>query len=93
MVTLYFIPILFFTISQCSGNPTPKCGENERFYICGNACERTCEEQEKTWCPRACYVPGDCVCLKGFYRNKNGKCVTSEECEEDFMEFITFPTA
>ncbi|EYC00848.1 hypothetical protein Y032_0112g295 [Ancylostoma ceylanicum] len=88
MRTLFLIPIWLFFISQCGGNAVPKCGENERFDICGNACERTCEDKENKMCPRACYVPGDCTCVKGFFRNKEGKCVSEDDCEYDNMEFI-----
>ncbi|EYC36346.1 hypothetical protein Y032_0907g2980 [Ancylostoma ceylanicum] len=32
-----------------------------------------------------------CMCDYGFYRNKDGECVTEDDCEYDNMEIITFP--
>ncbi|RCN31628.1 trypsin Inhibitor like cysteine rich domain protein [Ancylostoma caninum] len=67
---------------------SPTCGENEVFDECGNDCERKCKKEEKICKPRVCFVgAGACACGDGFYRNKSGKCVTEDECEDDNMEF------
>ncbi|KIH66102.1 trypsin Inhibitor like cysteine rich domain protein [Ancylostoma duodenale] len=69
------------------------CSNNEVFDECGNDCESKCNEKEKK-CKkgRLCFVgAGACACGDGFYRNKAGKCVTEDECEDDNMEIITLP--
>nr|AAK81733.1 anticoagulant peptide-1 precursor [Ancylostoma ceylanicum] len=97
MKTLYLIPIWLFLISQCSGKSVKKCGLNERLD-CGNlkACERKCNEEESEEEIEARCLSRDCLgrvcmCDYGFYRNKDGECVTEDDCEYDNMEIITFP--
>ncbi|KIH50047.1 trypsin Inhibitor like cysteine rich domain protein [Ancylostoma duodenale] len=71
---------------------TEKCGPNEFYDVCaGNDCERTCEDPDKECLSRACFGPAACVCDEGFYRNKEGKCVTDEECEDYNIEIIDSP--
>ncbi|KIH66103.1 trypsin Inhibitor like cysteine rich domain protein [Ancylostoma duodenale] len=95
MKMLNLIAIWLFFIWQCSGKSTEttkKCGPNEFYDVCaGNDCEPTCEDQDKEGLSRACFDPAACFCDRGFYRNKEGKCVTDEECEDDNMEIITLP--
>ncbi|RCN25505.1 trypsin Inhibitor like cysteine rich domain protein, partial [Ancylostoma caninum] len=71
---------------------TPKnCSVHEYYEYCGGThCEPTCEEPNRVCLSRACFGPADCPCDKGYYRNKAGKCVTEDECQDDFMEIITF---
>ncbi|EYC00884.1 hypothetical protein Y032_0112g317 [Ancylostoma ceylanicum] len=75
----------------------PICGSNERYSDCGNdkQCERKCNEDDYEKGDEACRShvcerPGACVCEDGFYRNKKGSCVESDDCEYDNMDFITF---
>ncbi|KAL6730131.1 hypothetical protein ANCDUO_03297 [Ancylostoma duodenale] len=78
------------------------CGDNETFDMCGmKECDPKCkmeqnyegddgeeEEPDAECLSYVCAVPGDCVCNKGYYRNKKDQCVTEDECQEDFMDFI-----
>ncbi|RCN39751.1 trypsin Inhibitor like cysteine rich domain protein [Ancylostoma caninum] len=90
--------IWLFLISQCIEAAEKKCGPNEWYDKCGTlkACEDKCNEDEneerneEACLSRACPGPGVCMCDPGFYRNKNGKCVSKDDCEYDNMEFITF---
>ncbi|EYC00857.1 hypothetical protein Y032_0112g301 [Ancylostoma ceylanicum] len=70
------------------------CPANETHNPCGDSCEPKCAdlyEYERRPCTRECYPPGGaCVCERGFYRNKEKQCVSEEDCQTDFMEFITF---
>ncbi|EYC00853.1 hypothetical protein Y032_0112g299 [Ancylostoma ceylanicum] len=95
MMMLYLIAIWLISISQCSGYAitTPmSCPTNETYNSCGNICELKCEdiyEEEERPCTRNC-DRGACVCEKGFYRNKEDRCVTEYDCQIYFMEFVTF---
>ncbi|RCN37936.1 trypsin Inhibitor like cysteine rich domain protein, partial [Ancylostoma caninum] len=100
-----FFQILLLLVSQCGVEaakiPVPKCGDNETFDECGmKKCDPKCkiegseeEDEEETDADcrsRVCARPGACVCKKGYYRNKKEECVDETDCQEDFMEFITF---
>ncbi|EPB74153.1 trypsin Inhibitor like cysteine rich domain protein [Ancylostoma ceylanicum] len=72
--------------------PTKECGSNEYYDSCGGQdCEPTCQEPDRVCRSRACFGPAYCACKKGFYRNKDGECVSEDDCEYDNMEIITFP--
>ncbi|KAL6730189.1 hypothetical protein Aduo_001182 [Ancylostoma duodenale] len=100
MRMLYLVPIWLLLISQCSGKAAKKCGLNERLD-CGNLkqCEPKCsdleseeyEEEDESKCRSRECSRRVCVCDEGFYRNKKGKCVAEDVCEDDNMEIITFP--
>ncbi|RCN37373.1 trypsin Inhibitor like cysteine rich domain protein [Ancylostoma caninum] len=88
---------MLLLVSYCSGKATMQCGENEKYDSCGSKeCDKKCkydgveeEDDEEPNVPclvRVCHQ--DCVCEEGFYRNKDGKCVSAEDCELDNMEFI-----
>ncbi|EYC00852.1 hypothetical protein Y032_0112g298 [Ancylostoma ceylanicum] len=95
MRALYRIPVWLFFIWQCNGKsikPTKECGSNEYYDSCGGQdCEPTCQEPDRVCRSRACFGPAYCACKKGFYRNKDGECVSEDDCEYDNMEIITFP--
>ncbi|GMT10175.1 hypothetical protein PFISCL1PPCAC_1472 [Pristionchus fissidentatus] len=62
----------------------PNSGNNnctiqfEEWKQCGT-CERTCENKTP-FCNRMCQ-PGRCMCQQGFFRSKEGKCVTENDCD------------
>uniref|UniRef100_A0A2A4J6R6 TIL domain-containing protein n=1 Tax=Heliothis virescens TaxID=7102 RepID=A0A2A4J6R6_HELVI len=85
----YFVPIcfLFVVLTIVSSAPSIEpldCPANEEYYYCKLfRCQRSCDDFKKqTPClPLApgCYVPS-CECVKGYYRNEEGKCVPEAEC-------------
>ncbi|GMR47113.1 hypothetical protein PMAYCL1PPCAC_17308, partial [Pristionchus mayeri] len=75
--------------------PSPCSGQNEEFASCATFCEPNCVEKNPA-CILACAAPR-CQCANGFYRNQQGVCVPSEQCDftpscglnESFMECST----
>jgi len=58
------------------------CGENQVYNECGSACPPSCDglfyPQTSQVCTAQC-VAG-CFCKPGYFRTKDGKCITPEEC-------------
>ncbi|KHJ89616.1 trypsin Inhibitor like cysteine rich domain protein [Oesophagostomum dentatum] len=63
--------------------PSLKCGKNEVYNRCGNACEKTCYNAMPT-CILMCGPPA-CVCQSGFYRNDKGEC--TDNCSKGYQFF------
>ncbi|EYC14147.1 hypothetical protein Y032_0041g366 [Ancylostoma ceylanicum] len=61
--------------------PYTKCSVNETLSECGNICEGKCENIGKgpIACPAVCEPPA-CACKDGYFRNKDGNCVTAIDC-------------
>ncbi|KAL3218424.1 hypothetical protein MRX96_005932 [Rhipicephalus microplus] len=74
------------TVDQCpSADPdlgsSQQCGTNEEWKVCvsSSCAETTCEKRTigpacTADCRRGCY------CSDGFHRNKEGACVTADQC-------------
>uniref|UniRef100_A0A0N5AJ92 TIL domain-containing protein n=1 Tax=Syphacia muris TaxID=451379 RepID=A0A0N5AJ92_9BILA len=56
----------------------PSCGPNEKFQICGTACEPTCDRPGPRACTRQCVA--ECQCIPGYVRNAARKCVKLSDC-------------
>lgn len=60
------------------------CDENEEYHKCGTYCPPTCDDfshplpKEPKICIDMCKT--GCFCKRGYYRNKDGQCVTREKC-------------
>ncbi|XP_015916980.1 IgGFc-binding protein-like [Parasteatoda tepidariorum] len=56
------------------------CGENEKYSVCGPACEASCYNINNDYddCPKRC-VKG-CFCQDGFIRGPNRICIKPNEC-------------
>ncbi|KAL0871496.1 hypothetical protein ABMA27_005214 [Loxostege sticticalis] len=56
-----------------------ECPPNEEYLLCGSACPFNCTNPEgPVTCSDDC-VEG-CFCKSGFLRDKNGTCVSADEC-------------
>ncbi|KFM77647.1 Zonadhesin, partial [Stegodyphus mimosarum] len=56
------------------------CGDNEKFVDCVNQCN-TCDASDD--CSSSDICVAGCDCESGFLRNKEGKCVPEEKCNEE----------
>ncbi|GMR61823.1 hypothetical protein PMAYCL1PPCAC_32018, partial [Pristionchus mayeri] len=66
-------------VSTSTRPPFARCtAKNEEWRDCGT-CEPTCDNRLPA-CNKMCY-PGRCMCQPGFFRNKEGKCVTENDCD------------
>ncbi|GMS95128.1 hypothetical protein PENTCL1PPCAC_17303 [Pristionchus entomophagus] len=67
------------TLPPTTPSPSTCPGQNEEFASCATFCEPTCVDKNPA-CVLACAAPR-CQCANGFYRNQQGVCVFSEQCE------------
>nr|WDD44669.1 zonadhesin 1 [Ephestia kuehniella] len=62
---------------HCPGNQCTK--PNEEYQECANCSPGTCDSIGKSYnCPAMC--KGACRCKPGYYYDKNGNCITKEQC-------------
>ncbi|CAO4361103.1 unnamed protein product [Caenorhabditis nigoni] len=60
------------------------CPRREKWYKCGNGCERSCTNPTLSpKCGRPC-IPHMCRCKKGYIRDNqgSGRCVQPHECKK-----------
>ncbi|KAK0418838.1 hypothetical protein QR680_013799 [Steinernema hermaphroditum] len=62
---------------RCFRCPPLQCGENEEFDFCGG-CEGSCQKPGP-FCVPSCAIRR-CVCVHGFLRNDDGKCIPAADC-------------
>ncbi|GMS81875.1 hypothetical protein PENTCL1PPCAC_4050, partial [Pristionchus entomophagus] len=71
--------ILISTILFFSASAQPRCARNEVYRECSTMCEAKCGEDGVFACVMMCGPP-KCQCDNGFFRHRNGQCVTQSQC-------------
>ncbi|KAF9408178.1 hypothetical protein HW555_012055 [Spodoptera exigua] len=89
----YILPICLFIaaltiVSAVPADQTPfDCPENERYIKCDlEVCFKTCDHLKNfPPCPSiaaGCFKPA-CLCKDGYLRNAEGKCVPTDQCNDN----------
>uniref|UniRef100_A0A1I8AGJ7 TIL domain-containing protein n=1 Tax=Steinernema glaseri TaxID=37863 RepID=A0A1I8AGJ7_9BILA len=79
ILKLVLLVVLIGTIGAAviGDKSNARCGDNEVWSECPS-CESSCAEPIRA-CSLTCHNPG-CVCIEGYVRNEDGKCVQMESC-------------
>uniref|UniRef100_A0A0K0EB10 TIL domain-containing protein n=1 Tax=Strongyloides stercoralis TaxID=6248 RepID=A0A0K0EB10_STRER len=79
------------SITECVKDPEEEvCPPNMVYKFCRSYCPSTCSDRFLWFrpCKLMCKPPG-CQCKSGYYLNKEGKCVTSSECDATTTTTLT----
>lgn len=65
-------------VKQCKKDDHKHCGAYELYKPAGYDCA-TCENYQYVKCPLL--LTPDCYCINGYVRNKKGRCVSTDKCD------------